>query len=118
MSVTVTSAGGSFTPLLRLTANETLTSANVIHQLLGGSIAVTFGEPAKPTTTYDFVFDNETDAYAAFNLLNTGTVFDLVDTDKATTSETFVVAGSVSREYQTDTRDFWIVTVDVQTLDV
>ena len=114
MSVTVTSDAGTFTPALRLTANETIKTRNVVHELLGGGVAVTFGGEGQSTTTLEFVFKSESAANMAFNQLNTGHLFQITDTNKPTTSQYFSVAGNITRSFVDDTADVWIVTVDVQ----
>jgi hypothetical protein len=60
------------------------------------------------------LFTSEIDSQAAYNQLNTGHVFQLEDFSKTSTSTYFVVAGSIEREYLTETEDTWLITVDVQ----
>jgi hypothetical protein len=110
----ITSDVGTFSPYLRLTANQTINSRNVIHELLGGGVSVTFGGSAKAVTSLEMLFTSEADSLEAYNQLNTGHVFELEDYSKTSTSMFFVVAGSINREYLTESEDTWLITVDVQ----
>lgn len=110
----ITSDVGSFSPLLRLTAEQTIDSRNVVHDLLGGGVAVTFGGEAKSTTTLEMLFTSEASCLDAYTKLNTGHIFQLTDYSKTSTSMYFAVAGSLNRTYEVDSEDTWIITVDVQ----
>lgn len=117
MSITISSDVGDFTPTLRVSASETIASRNVTHELIGGGVAVTFGGAAKSTETFEFVFKSEAAAVDAFTKLNTGHVFELIDSNKPTTSRYFSVVGNLERTYQEDSIDVWIVSVDTQTVE-
>jgi hypothetical protein len=110
----ITSDAGSFSPYLRLSAQQTIDSRNVIHPLLGGGVAVTFGGDSLATTTLELLFTSEADSLEAYTQLNNGHVFELTDYSKTTTSMIFTVAGSIERQYLTETEDTWLITVDVQ----
>jgi hypothetical protein len=110
----ISSDVGSFSPLLRTTAEETVTSRNIIHPLLGGGVAVTFGGDSEATSTLEMLFDSEASALDAYTKLNTGHLFQLTDYSKTSTSMYFTLAGSLVRKYVPDTADTWIVTADIQ----
>lgn len=110
----ITSDVGNFSPYLRLNADQAITSRNVIHELLGGGVAVSFGGDTLTTTTLEMLFTSEASCLDAYTKLNTGHIFQLTDYSKTSTSMYFVVAGSINREYLTDTDDTWQITVDVQ----
>jgi hypothetical protein len=113
----IISDAGSFSPLLRTNANETIDSRNIIHPLLGGGVAVTFGGEALATTTLEMVFTSEADALEAYTQLNLGHLFLLSDSSKESTSTFFVIAGAITREFLTDTLDTWIITCDIQQVE-
>lgn len=113
----ITSDVGDFSPYLRINADETIDSRNVIHPLLGGGVAVTFGGEAKATTTLEMLFTSETDCLDAYTKLNTGHVFELTDYSKTSTSTYFVVSGAITREYLTESEDTWLLTVDIQQVE-
>lgn len=100
--------------MARLSATESIQSRNIIHDLIGGGVAVTFGGESLSTSSLELLFNNEDDALYAYNQLNTGHIFELTDFEKTTTSIIFVVAGSITREFQIDTVDTWIVSCDIQ----
>lgn len=110
----ISSDVGDFSPYLRLNAEQSIPSRNIIHELLGGGVAVTFGGDTLTTTGLEMLFTSEADSLDAYTKLNTGHIFQLTDYSKATTSMYFVVAGTITREYLTETDDTWRITVDVQ----
>jgi hypothetical protein len=113
----ILSDSGEFSPLMRISAQETLTSRNVIHELLGGGVAVTFGENALSTSTLEMVFTSEESCYDAYNQLRNGHIFRLIDSDKTTTSMFFVVAGNIDREFIIESNDTWTLNVDIQQVE-
>lgn len=117
MAATITSDAGTFSPVLRLTASQAASTRNVLHELIGGGIAVTFGEDSGVTHTLEMVFTSETDSEEAFSQLRAGHLFELTDTDKPTTSMYFVLSGTVERAYQVDSVDTWIITCDIQQVE-
>jgi len=110
----ISSDVGSFSPYLRLSAQQTIDSRNIIHPLLGGGVAVTFGGDSLATTTLELLFTSEADSLEAYTQLNAGHVFELTDYSKPTTSMIFTVAGSIERQYLTETEDTWLINVDIQ----
>lgn len=110
----ITSDVGTFSPLLRMSASETIGSRNQIHNLLGGGVAVTFGGTALRTTTLEMLFTTEADALDAYTQLNTGHIFQLTDSSKPSTEMFFAVAGSIDRAFQIESDDVWTLSVAVQ----
>jgi len=110
----ISSDVGSFSPLLRMSAEATISSRNTIHELIGGGVAVTFGGDSPATSTLEMLFTSEADSLDAYTQLNTGHIFQLTDYSKTSTSTYFVVSGSITRTYVTDTEDTWTISVDIQ----
>lgn len=110
----ITSDVGSFSPYLRMTATATIASRNVIHELLGGGVAVTFGGDSPSTSSLDMLFTSEADSLEAYDQLNTGHIFELIDYSKTSTSMFFVVAGNLTREYVVESEDTWLISCDIQ----
>jgi len=110
----ITSDVGNFSPLLRLSASNTINSRNIIHELLGGGVAVTFGSFSQATSNLEMLFTSEASSLDAYNKLNTGHIFELTDYSKTSTSMYFVVAGNITREFLTNSEDTWLVTCDIQ----
>jgi hypothetical protein len=113
----ITSDVGSFSPLLRLSASESIESRNVIHELLGGGVAVTFGGSPLATSSLEMVFTSEADCLDAYTQLITGHVFELTDYSKTSTSMFFVVSGNIQREFVIESNDTWTITVDIQQVE-
>lgn len=110
----ISSDAGDFSPLLRLSASNTISSRNIVHELIGGGVAVTFGGAAQATATLEMLFTSEADSLDAYTKLNAGHIFELTDYSKTSTSTYFVISGSITREYLTESEDTWLITCDIQ----
>jgi hypothetical protein len=113
----ITSDAGSFSPLLRLSASESIESRNIVHELIGGGVAVTFGGESLATSTLEMVFTSEASCLEAYEQLNEGHIFELTDYSKTSTSMFFVVAGAIQREFIVESNDTWTLTVDIQQVE-
>lgn len=110
----ISSDVGEFSPLLRMSADATIGSRNIIHELLGGGVAVTFGGDTLATSTLEMLFTSEADSLEAYTQLNTGHIFLLTDTSKSSTSMYFVVSGSITRSFLVESEDTWTINCDIQ----
>lgn len=110
----ISSDVGSFSPLLRTTAELSIDSRNLIHELIGGGVAVTFGGSSKSTSTLEMLFSSEAAALDAYTQLNTGHIFQLTDYSKTSTSMYFVISGTISRAYEIESADTWVISCDIQ----
>lgn len=110
----ITSDVGSFSPYLRMTAEETINSRNIVHELLGGGVAISFGGDGLSTSTLEMLFTSEADSLTAYTILNTGHIFELTDYSKTSTSMFFVVSGNLTRQYQVESEDTWTISCDIQ----
>ena len=110
----ITSDVGSFSPYLRMTAETTIASRNIVHELIGGGVAVTFGGDSPASSTLDMLFTSEAASLEAYTQLNTGHIFELTDYSKTSTSMFFVVSGNITREYVIDSEDTWTISCDIQ----
>lgn len=111
---TISDGSTTITPTLRLNASDSYASRNIVHELLGGGVAITFGGEPKRTGTLDLYFNSETSANTAYAFLKNGYVFQLADTDAPTLNMNFVIAGNISREWNTDTLNSWLISFDFQ----
>jgi len=75
----ITSDVGDFSPYLRMSAETQNQTRNVVHELLGGGVAVTFGGDTLATSSLEMLFTSETDCLDAYTKLNTGHIFQLTD---------------------------------------
>jgi hypothetical protein len=113
----ITSDAGSFSPLLRYSASESIESRNVIHELIGGGVAVTFGGSPLATSNLEMVFTSEASCLDAYDQLINGHLFELTDYSKTSTSMFFVVSGNIQREFIIESTDTWTITVDIQQVE-
>ena len=111
---TLSNGSTTITPTLRLTASATVTSRNKIHELLGGGVAVTFGAAPLRTGTLELFFDTETAADAAETFHRDGFVFAITDPDNPSLNMNYVVAGSIERTLDPETRRRWLLKIDIQ----
>lgn len=111
---TISDGVTTITPAIRVSYADKYESRNVIHPLLGGGVATTFGSEPKRVGTLTMVFRSETAANTAYQFFKNGYVFELTDVDAPTTNMVFVVAGGISRELNNDTFNVWQLDVDFQ----
>lgn len=111
---TISDGVTTITPTVRLNAADSYASRNIVHELLGGGVAITFGGEPKRTGSLDLFFNSETDANTAYQFLKNGYVFQLADTVASTTDMNFVIAGNISRAWDGSTLNSWLVSFDFQ----
>lgn len=118
MSTFITTGTETINPTEILEYADESDGGNLIHRVLGRAapdVTLRPGNLRTGTLTLGFEGpDSETDSAAARTLLNTGTVFALASTDRATVEMAFVRLGTVGRQLESTTRDAWIVTVQFQ----
>lgn len=114
MATVTSSSGASFTPKVRYTAGDSYESRNIIHPLLGGLVAVTFGPMPMRTGTLDFFFEDELSAFSAYLIMRDGYVMQLMDFDDIGASPmNFVISGALTRSWDAQS-NAWTISVDFQ----
>lgn len=113
-TITVYSTGAVITPDLVLGYETARSSRNIVHQIIGGGIAVSVIAPNPRSGVLSLFFSSETSAFAALNQHATETTFSLVSTDRTPINMTYVVDGDVSLALEDGTRNLWIVDVGYQ----
>lgn len=117
MSVTI-SAGdgsGSTTPLTILSPYETTwSSRNVVHDLIGGGIAVSLVTPRPRSGELELLYETETDAFNAAALHRAETTFTLTDDGTPHVGMSYVVDGEIAVRLDEDTLVAWIVRIGYQ----
>lgn len=111
---TISDGVTTITPTVRLNAADSYSSRNIVHELLGGGVAITFGSAPLRTGTLDLYFDSEAAASTAYAFLKDGYVFQLADTAASTTNLNFVIAGNISRAWDASTSTAWLISFDFQ----
>lgn len=111
---TISNGVTTITPTVRLNATDQYESRNIVHPLMGGGVAITFGSEPKRTGTLDMFFNSETAVNTAYSFFKNSFVFQLTDTDAPTTNMTFVIAGAIKRAWDGTTSNGWLLSVDFQ----
>ena len=114
MSTSISNGSITIYPQLRIDTSNVYESRNKVHELLGGGVAITFGEEPLRTGTLELLFTSESDAVQAVAMHRDGYVFQIADTAKPSLDMTYVVAGQIQGVFQLDSVDAWLVSVDVQ----
>lgn len=113
-TITRTSDSATTVPTLVLGYATTREGRNVIHDLIGGDIAVTLVPPRPRAGTLRLFYLTEAEAYAALQLHAEATTFSLVTDDLVHIDMTYVLAGNVGVQLDDETRVQWVTEVDYQ----
>jgi hypothetical protein len=89
-------------------------SRNIVHDLIGGGIAVSLIAPRPRGGTLDLLYPDEETAYAAVTLHLEETAFTLSETDRPHVSMTYVLDGEVTIRLDEDTLEMFVVSVGFQ----
>lgn len=119
MTTTITRTSDSATtiPDLVLGYEASRESRNVVHDLIGGGIAVTLVDPRPRSGTLELLYPLEADAAAAFDLHSVASTFTLVNDDLTGIDMTYVLDGSLGVALDDETRAVWVVSVGYQEVD-
>jgi hypothetical protein len=116
-TITRTSDSATTSPTLVLGYDTTRTGRNVIHNLIGGGIAVTLVPPAPRSGTLQLFYPAEADAWAALALHETADSFTLVNDERPGIGMTYVLDGGITLTLDPETRDLWTLAVDYQEVE-
>lgn len=93
---------------------ESAAGRNIVNPIIGGDVDVTLQQASLRRGTFELVYQDEDEAAYAFAMHQRPSTFTISDTDRASTSMTYVVDGQISRALDEETRDYWIVRVEYQ----
>lgn len=113
-TITRTSDSATTVPDLVDGYEASLSSRNVIHDLIGGDIAVTLVAPRPRSGTLALVYAVEADAWAGFNLHAVTDTFTIASDEVSAVDMTYVVDGDVQIALDEETRTVWVVSVGYQ----
>lgn len=116
MSATISAGNGAGTTtphFITLPYETAWDSRNIVHDLIGGGIAVSLVGPRPRSGALDLLYLTEADAFAGARLHQERTTFTLVETDRASVSMTYVVSERVRVVLDVDGHA-WVVTVGYQ----
>jgi hypothetical protein len=114
-TITATNGAGTTTPVTVLSPWATAwESRNVIHDLIGGGIAVSLVGPRPRAGEMELLYNTEAAAFASVALHREETTFTLTETDVSSVSMSYVVDGSVQARLDETTVRRWVVTIGYQ----
>lgn len=108
-TITATNGAGAFEPLAVEGYSPSRMSRNVIHDLLDGSIGVSFISPRPRSGTLRLLFRTELEAFDAFDLFGEETTFEYASTEVTSVGMTFALDGSVDMDLDARTGNWWVV---------
>ncbi len=115
VTISASNGAGTTTPLAVLSEySTTRRSRNVVHDLIGGGIAVSLVAPNPRSGTLELLYDNEESAYECADLHSVETSFVLSEPDRPHMSMTYVIDGEVTVTLDADTLTVWIVGIGFQ----
>jgi hypothetical protein len=112
--ITANNGAGSTAPTVIDGYETERESRNVVHDLIGGGIAVTLILPRPRSGELTLHYATEVQAWGALALLSNESAYTLTDSDRPGVGMTFVVNGSVQLALDDDTRDTWTVSLPYQ----
>lgn len=115
--LTARNGAGSTAPVVIDGYETSRESRNVVHDLIGGGIAVTLILPRPRSGELTLRYTSETQAWGALALLSNESAYTLTDSDRPGIGMTFVVNGDVALSLDEDTRDTWTVQVPFQEIN-
>ena len=116
MTATISATNGSGTSVPKTVLSPYSTawqSRNVVHDLIGGGIAVSLVAPRLRNGDLKLLYESEATAYACVTLHKNATSFTLTETTRPSVAMTYVVDGQIEILLD-DPMDRWIVTIGFQ----
>jgi hypothetical protein len=116
--ISANNGAGTTSPLMVLSPYETAhASRNVIHDLIGGGIAVSLVAPRPRAGEIALLYADEATANAARLLHLIPTTFTLTETDVGSVGMTYVVDGEILPALDDVTVRRWVLTIGYQEID-
>lgn len=106
----------SVSPTLVLGYGTSRESLNIVHDIIGGGIAVTLIRPRPRAGTLELFFSEETPAFEALELHSRESTFTLSDTDRPAVGMTYVVEGTSDLALD-GSRKRWTLSVGYQEVE-
>lgn len=107
-TISATNGAGSTSPVAIGGYSPSRASRNKIHDLLDGSIGVSYVAPRPRSGTLRLFYTSKTAAFAAYNLHAAKTSFALTSTDVAEVGMTYALDGSVDMDLDAETGQWWV----------
>ena len=114
-TITATNGAGTTSPLSVLSPySAEWASRNIVHDLIGGGIAVSLIAPRPRNGVLELLYAAEADAVHAVTLHREETTFLLTEDDAPSVGMTYVLDGSLGYRLDEGTLILWIVTLGYQ----
>lgn len=117
MATISSSTGSNTTPDLILGYSTSRESGTIVHEIIGGGIAVTLSGAAPRSGILQLLYLSESDAFAALEMHSVPATFELSDVDRSPVSMTYVAAGPISLTLSED-RERFEVSISYQEVEV
>lgn len=105
-------------PTLVLGYQANRESQNIIHDIIGGGIAVTLIRPRPRAGTLRLFYLTEEDAFESLGYHSRETTFSLSDTERPSYAMTYVLDGNLDIELDPEGRRRWVLSVDFQEVEL
>lgn len=107
-------SGATISPALVLGYKTSRESQNIVHDIIGGGIAVTLIQPRPRSGTLELFFLTEAAAFDALTKHSLETTYTLTDTDRPSVNMTYVTEGTIDLELDDQGRTRWVVSAGYQ----
>ncbi len=107
----------TLSPALVLGYETSRESQNIVHDIIGGGIAVTLIRPRPRSGTLHLFFLTEPDAFNALNKHALEATFTLSDSDRPGVNMTYVADGTADLALDDQTRLRWVVSIGYQEVE-
>lgn len=108
-TITANNGAGSTSPEMLEGYTPSRQSRNVIHDLLDGSIGVSYIAPRPDSGSLRLLYTDKAAAFAAYNLHSQETAFTLSSDDFAEVGMVYALDGSVDFEARADVGQWWVI---------
>lgn len=105
-------------PALVLGYQTARESQNIVHDIIGGGIAVTLVRPRPRSGRLELFYLTEAAAFDALTKHSRETTFTLTDTDRPAVNMTYVTEGAIDLALDEEGRTRWIVSVGYQEIEL
>lgn len=104
-------------PTLVLGYDTSRESQNIVHDIIGGGIAVSIVRPRPRQGRLELFFETEAQAFSALQLHSREATFTLNDSERPSVSMTYVTEGGIGLSLDSATRNRWVLSVGYQEVE-
>jgi hypothetical protein len=104
-------------PLLVDGWEESAETRTKVNAIIGGGIDYVLYPASLRSGQFVAVYEDESDAAAAFRMHQQAAQFTIEDTDRPSIGMSYIVNGTIARALDDESREYWLVTVPFQEVD-